>query len=87
MAEWFTSGRLVDLILALVALEIVALALLWRMKRRGLPLADLFPNILAGAFLLLTLRLSIGGFGWIPCCACLAAAGIAHVLDIKRRWM
>ncbi len=86
MAEWFASGRLVDLILALVAVEFVALALLWRSKRCGLSLADLLPNILAGALLLLALRLSLGGFGWLPCCACLAAAGIAHVVDIKRRW-
>jgi len=87
MAEWFTSGRLVDLILALVVVEVVALVLLWRARRRGLPLADLLPNILAGAFLLLALRLSIGGFGWMPCCACLGAAGVAHVVDLQRRWM
>ncbi|MET0705773.1 MAG: hypothetical protein ABWY82_02855 [Tardiphaga sp.] len=87
MAEWFASGRLVDLILALVVVEVIALALYWRATRRGVPLADLLPNILAGAFLLLALRLSLGGFGWQPCCACLAAAGVAHLVDLRRRWM
>ena len=87
MAEWFASGRLVDLILALVVVEVIALALYWRATRRGVPLADLLPNILAGAFLLLALRLSLGGFGWPPCCACLAAAGVAHLVDLRRRWM
>ena len=87
MAEWFASGRLVDLILALVVVEVIVLALYWRATRRGVPLADLLPNILAGAFLLLALRLSLGGFGWQPCCACLAAAGVAHLVDLRRRWM
>ncbi|MET0721402.1 MAG: hypothetical protein ABWY64_11290 [Tardiphaga sp.] len=87
MAEWFASGRLVDLILALVVVEVIVLALYWRATRRGVPPADLLPNILAGAFLLLALRLSLGGFGWQPCCACLAAAGVAHLVDLRRRWM
>jgi hypothetical protein len=86
MTEWFASGRLVDAILALVVLEVVVLAMLWRRHRRGLPLADLLPNILAGALLLLALRLSLGGFGWQYCAASLAFAGVAHLVDLSRRW-
>ena len=86
MAELFASGRLVDLILVLVAVEIVVLTLLWRATGRGVATADLVPNILAGAFLLLALRLALGGAGWMACCASLAAAGVAHVIDIARRW-
>jgi hypothetical protein len=86
MAELFASGNLVDVILLLVVGEIVALMLLWRWKRRGIPPADLIPNVLAGAFLLLTVRLVLGGAGWIVCSACLAAGGIVHVIDITRRW-
>jgi hypothetical protein len=86
MAEWFASGRLVDAILLLVACEVVALALLWQRTRRGVAPADLLPNILAGAFLLLTLRLVLGGAGWIYCGASLAAAGILHLVDLGRRW-
>jgi len=86
MAEWFSSGRLIDGILALVLLEVTVLTVVWRRTRRGLPLADLLPNVLAGALLLLALRLSLGGAGWIPCSVALAAAGAAHLVDLRRRW-
>lgn len=86
MAELFANGHLVDLILLLVALESVALVVLWRWTHRGIPPLDLMPNILAGAFLLLTLRLAQASVDWTMCCASLAAAGLAHVADIYRRW-
>ena len=86
MAELFASGTLIDGILLLVVCEIVALALLWRWRRRGIAPADLIPNVLAGGFLLLALRLALGGAGWMVCSACLAAGGIAHLIDITRRW-
>lgn len=81
MAEW-----LVDAILLLVVAEIVALTMLWRWRRRGIAPADLIPNVLAGGFLLLTVRLVLGGAGWMACSACLAAAGLAHLVDLTRRW-
>lgn len=86
MAELFASGHLVDAILLLVVGEIIALTLLWRWRRRGIAPVDLIPNVLAGGFLLLALRLSLGGAGWMACSASLAAGGIAHLIDIRRRW-
>lgn len=86
MAELFASGRLVDLILILVAIESAGLLIYWRSRRQGVSPGDLLPNLFAGAFLLLALRLSLGGAGWELCCASLAAAGIAHLVDVARRW-
>jgi hypothetical protein len=86
MAELFASGTLVDGILLLVVGEVVALSLLWRWRRRGIAPADLVPNVLAGGFLLLTVRLALGDAGWMMCSASLAAAGIAHLVDLYRRW-
>ena len=86
MAEWFTSGRLVDAILLLVVCEVVALTLLWQRTRRGVAPVDLIPNILAGVFLLLALRLALGDAGWMYGAASLGAAGIAHLVDLRRRW-
>jgi hypothetical protein len=86
MAELFASGRLVDLILLLVVLQTIALGLYWRWTRRGIAPADLLPNVIAGACLLLALRLTLGGAGWMACCASLAAAGLAHLVDLRRRW-
>jgi hypothetical protein len=86
MADLLASGRLVDLILLFVALEALALALYFRATGRGVAIADLLPNLLAGALLLLTLRFSLSGAGWITCCGTLAAAGLAHLWDLARRW-
>lgn len=86
MAELFSSGRLVDLILLLIVLEVAAIMIYRRASGRGLALADLLPNVLAGAFLLLALRSSLADIGWMPISACLACAGIAHAIDIGRRW-
>lgn len=86
MADLFASGRLVDLILVLVVIEAVALILYWRRTRRGVAPLDLLPSLSAGAFLLLALRVTLTDGGWQTASACLAAAGLAHLTDIGRRW-
>ena len=86
MADLFASGRLIDLILILVALEAAVLLLLWRQAQWGVAPGDLLPNLCAGAFLLLALRATQGGAGWMIACGCLAAAGVAHLIDLGRRW-
>ncbi len=86
MAELFADGRLVDLILVIVAIEAIGLVIYWRTTGRGVSPGDLLPNLFAGAFLLLALRLSLGGAGWQLCCGSLAGAGIAHLVDLGRRW-
>jgi hypothetical protein len=86
MAELFASGRLVDLILIIVAIEAACLVIYWRSTGSGVSPGDLLPNLFAGAFLLLALRLSLGGAGWQLCCGSLAAAGLAHLVDLGRRW-
>jgi len=86
MAELFASGRLVDLILVIAAIEAACLVIYWRSTGQGVSPGDLLPNLFAGAFLLLALRLSLGGVGWQFCCGSLAAAGVAHLVDLGRRW-
>jgi hypothetical protein len=86
MAELFASGRLVDLILVISAIEAAYLVIHWRPTGCGVSPGDLLPNLCAGAFLLLALRLSLVGEGWKLCCGSLAAAGVAHLVDLKRRW-
>lgn len=86
MAELFASGRLVDLVLIVVVIEASALLLLWRHARRGVAPSDLLPNLCAGVFLLLALRAVLAGYDWMIAAFCLAAAGLAHLTDIYRRW-
>lgn len=86
MEKLFNSGLLVDLVLLIVILEAGVLVAYFLFKRRGIPLADLLPNLFAGVFLLLALRTVIVGGGWMTACVYLAAAGLSHVIDLKRRW-
>jgi hypothetical protein len=86
MADLFASGRLVDFILAVVAVEAAALLVYWARTRRGVAPLDLLPNLCAGVFLLLALRATLGGGGWMVASLCLSAAGLAHLADVYRRW-
>lgn len=86
MIDFLSSVHAVDLILAIVGAEIVAITLYWQATRRGISPARLLPNVLAGAFLLLALRLSLSGFSWPWYTACLALAGVANVADLRQRW-
>jgi hypothetical protein len=85
MAELFASGRLIDLILIVVVLEAALLIFYWRYTDRGIAPADLLPNLCAGAFLVVALRATIAGSGWMVSSGCLAAGGLAHLIDVYRR--
>lgn len=85
MEALFSSGRIIDLILVMVAFEVAALP--WLLKRVGTATTtgDLLPNILAGAALLLAVRLSLAGTAWQWIGAALFAALLAHAWDLARR--
>jgi hypothetical protein len=86
MIEFLESPHVVDLILAIVFGEIIALSLYWHAMRRGIAPSRLLPNLLAGALLLLALRLAISGYSWPWYTACVTLAGIANVADLRQRW-
>jgi hypothetical protein len=86
MAEFFASGRVADLILACLALEAVGLWLYRRATGRGPALADLGPSMLAGACLVLGLRLSVTGAPWALVGMALTGGFAAHLYDLCRRW-
>nr|WP_316640870.1 hypothetical protein [uncultured Roseateles sp.] len=76
--------HLVDLVLAVSLLELA-----WLMLRRSAPhLArrPLLVNLLAGLALMLGLRLGLSGAALPWVALCLAAAGVAHLLDLRARW-
>jgi hypothetical protein len=86
MTEFLASARVVDLVLAIVFLELIGISLYWHVTRRGIAPTRLLPNLLAGAALLLALRLALSDFAWPWYTACLAVAGIANVTDLRQRW-
>ncbi|MBK5958509.1 hypothetical protein CCR97_09855 [Rhodoplanes elegans] len=88
MADLFASGRVIDLILALVVVETIALALAGRMPAlagRLPPLRRLLPNLAAGACLLVAVRAALVGADWVWVAASLFAALMAHVADLLTR--
>jgi hypothetical protein len=86
VAAYLLDGRAVDLIIALVAIEGCGI-LAWRaMTGRGPPAAIILPNLLAGASLLLALRVALTGASPGAIAICLAAAFAAHGADLAMRW-
>lgn len=76
---WLVNG-----VLMVALLE--AAWLLRRAARAGQPAGPLLANLGAGLALMLALRLVLADLAWPWVAACLAGAGLAHVLDLRARW-
>ncbi|MFY9655147.1 MAG: hypothetical protein WAK01_00960 [Methylocystis sp.] len=86
MSALFVSGAFVDLILALVLAEAIAV-IAYRFATGGGPEPIGFVcNLLAGAFLLFALREALSGAHWIWVAASLSGALVAHAADLLTRW-
>lgn len=86
MGDFFASGRVAELILALLALEFAALAAFRAKTGRGPSPRALLPFLLAGACFALALRAALTGQGWAWVAAPLGAAFFAHLWDLAQRW-
>lgn len=83
MAELFASGRAIDLILAGIVLEALALYALGRAHRAGgLRIADWLPSLASGALLMLALRFAIAGAPWPLLSLLLLCSGGMHAADL-----
>lgn len=86
MQALFEGGRVVDLIVALMVVEGLALAVLHRRTGRGIPALRLVPNLCAGACLMLALRASLSGAGAHVIGSWLALGLVGHLADLVLRW-
>jgi hypothetical protein len=86
MMALFSSGRVIDIILAIMAIEAVVLLTYRIVTSRGISPAGLVTNLIAGALLLLALRSALIGSPWIWTAAWLAGALLAHIADLAQRW-
>jgi hypothetical protein len=77
---------LVNAVIAFTLLEGVFLLLMHRFAGRGLGWVDVAANLGAGLCLLGALHGALNHAGWMACAMWLAAAGISHALDVRRRW-
>ncbi|WP_439814962.1 hypothetical protein [Zavarzinia sp. CC-PAN008] len=79
LGDLVDSGHVVDLILAVLVLEVLALGL-WRRRLMAMLVAAL-----PGACLLLALRCALTDAGWPWVALWLALSFPAHLLDLWRR--
>jgi hypothetical protein len=86
MKELVTSGRIVDIIVAVMAIEAVALVIYHRWSHLGLAPEAVFANLGAGLFILVALRVALDGGSWIWIAGLLAASFAAHFCDLLQRW-
>ena len=86
LEDLVTSGRIVDLMLVFILIEIVALLLIRRFTGRGIAALPLLTNIGAGGSLMLALKAALTGAGWGWLVAALLASLVFHVADLRHRW-
>ena len=85
MAELFASGRVIDLILGLVVLEVMALALWRRRFGTGPDLGGVAANLASGGFLLLAVRAALVDASWEWVALALLGSLLAHLADLYGR--
>ncbi len=81
MEEFFASGRAVDVVLAVLAVEA-----LW-LKLRGYQWADLLPALLPAVLMMIALRVALTGMNWPFVSIPLILAFPVHLYDMRRRKM
>lgn len=86
MAEWIDGKRLIDLVLVFTLIEFAVLAVLRKRAGKGLRIADVGANLLAGLCLMLAVRAAVSGAALAWVALPLLAAGAAHAVDMHRRW-
>lgn len=86
LEDLITSGRIVDIMIAFVVVEVVLLLVYERATGRGVAPYSLLVNVGAGGSLMLALRAVFSGSNWALIAACLVAALVFHTLDIVQRW-
>ena len=86
LQDLILSGRIVDLMLAFIVIEIIAIMALRRARGGAIPTAPLLINIGAGASIMLALRAALTDAGWPWIAAFLLASLFFHVADLRQRW-
>ena len=85
MKDLLFSGKVVDLALAVIGVELVVLLVARQLRGAGLRPLDLIGQLLAGALLLLAVRCALTGADYRWTLALLAASFPAHAFDLVRR--
>jgi len=84
MQALFDTGRIIDLILAVFAIEAI-IATVW-LRRAGRPTLGLLANVAAGACLLLGVRAALIGSDWPFVALWIGLSLPFHLVDLASRW-
>lgn len=86
MSDLITSGRIIDLILLVIGIELTALALLARLRPPGLRFSRLVSLVIPGVCIFLALKAALVSASWSVIALLLVLSGIAHAFDVWIRW-
>jgi hypothetical protein len=85
MDQWVLSGKLVQLIMAITAVEVVALFAFHRITGRGIAPKDYFLNVISGLCLMMAVWFALSK-QTESIALFLMAAGVAHVADLVLKY-
>lgn len=85
MQGLFDSGRIADLVLAVLVAEALLVLIHHRRTGRGPTFTQALPFLVAGGCLLLAWRTAAAGLPWPLPALLLAGAGAAQAFDLLRR--
>ena len=86
LKDLILSGRIVDIMIVFVVVEVLLLLVYERVTGRGVAPYSLLVNVGAGGSLMLALRAVFSEADWTIIAACLVASLAFHTLDILERW-
>jgi hypothetical protein len=86
MAEFFSSGEALELIIMLMVIEGCALIVWQRRSAARMDLSGLLLNLMSGICLMGAVHGALTGqwWGWIA--VCLLVSMVMHIADLWRRW-
>jgi hypothetical protein len=86
LAARLADGSLLLAIVALIALEAVALLWLWHRRGTGLAPREYLGNLVSGGLLMMAVRAALLDQPWVLVAMWLLGALFAHVIDVLLRW-
>lgn len=86
MSEWFESGRIVDVMLIVIAIEVAVLCAYRLRTGRGLSVSTIVLNAGAGGSLMVALKLLWVDAAWHWIAMALLSSLAFHSGDLVQRW-
>lgn len=86
LQQWIASGRIIDIMLAVLVVEVFVLIAYRTKTGRGPSITSVLLNIGAGGSLIVALKLALADASWQIFAAALVAAFFFHSADLAWRW-